>query len=442
MLMTLFIAFILFEGYFRYYYGMLGTHVAADSDELCLKQMKLDNLPSSTKNRNFVNFTRMGYWEDDSVEGILPRLNYTKDAIFDISVNGENKRLVLYASTHHNSQRLNNIEEFSLQKPKDKIRIALFGDSFTCGDEAPLRFGMTYLMKELIPNSEVLNFCVSGRGIEAMYVRYVLEAKKYNPDVVIFNVLTDDLQRAFGCPLLLPNLTIVNGRVVIGQRQYPTLRDFYEKYTLPHYESYFLKHIRWVYNQQTEYARNMKKGLTLFSTLLDDVKEQTQQQNSTFIVTIIGWAPSFDNDIATKYYDKLIQLVHVKNITYLDSLHYFKTKEVAYRNQSFYYIQIGEHGEGEHLGHWSPVGNALYAQGIKNILEELKIINRTNNYYFSNFDNMQFMYFIPEDLNQQLQGSVRAVLPFDILDENYTNKFGPLVHGSIRPVSDTARELT
>ena len=423
MLITLFILFILFEGYFRYYYNALGKHIAADDDELCFKQMKLDNLPTDTKHGNFVNFIRMGYWEDDPVEGIVPKPNYTQDSIFDINVNGEQKKLVLYASTHHNSQRLNNIEEFSLQKPKGKVRIALFGDSFTCGDEVPLRFGMTYILKELIPNSEVLNFCVSGRGIEAMYARYVIEARKYNPDVVIFNVLTEDLQRAFNCPLHTPNLTITNGHIIIGPRQYPTLRDFYEKYTVPQYESYFLKHVQWVYNQQTGYARRMEKGFKLFSIMLDDMKEQTKQQNSTFIVTIIQWPPNSVNKVLTNYYDKLIQLVQLKSITYLDSLQYFKTKEMSYRNQSFYYIQIGEHGEGPHLGHWSPIGNALYSQRIKNILEELKIINKTNNYYFSNFDQMQVMYFIPEDVNQQLQENIHRFLPFEVRDANYTNNF-------------------
>lgn len=421
LLLVLLFCFILAELFFRSYYFIRGEHIAADDAELCFKTMKLDNLPTDKKN-NFINFKRIGFMEDDPLLGLVPKANYTDDSIYNVNMFGQRKKLVIYTSTHHNSQRLTNIEEFSLEKPRGVLRIALFGDSYTCGDEVPLRFGMSYVLKELIPKSEVLNFCVSGRGIEAMYARYILEAQKYQPDLVIFNVFVDDLQRVFDCSILTPNITVVDGRLVIGPRQYPTLKDFYEQYRAPKYESYFLKHASWVYEQKTGYRRRMARGLGLFSLILDDVQKQTRENNSTFIVGVIQDDEHLIDDTRKEYYNKLTQLINDKKIPLLDSLHYFETKKVDYRNQSFNFIQVGERGGGPHLGHFSPIGNALYAQSIKNTLEKLGVIPTTPNYYFANFGPKQPLFLIPEDVQRQLNLDVRTIIPFDIREETYENK--------------------
>lgn len=385
--------------------------------------MKIDNLPTDTKRGYFVNFKRSGVWEDDPVIGATLKKNYTEDKIYPIVINGEAKTLVIYGEHHHNSQGMSNRDDFSLKKPDTvSLRIALLGDSLTCGDQAPLLFNMGSILKELIPKSEVLNFCVPAKGIDTMYARYVIDAKKYKPAVVFFNIYIDDIQRPFGgCQIETPNVTVNNGRIVIGPRKYPTLKDFYEKYQLAKYESYFIKHILWVYDEHTRYSRNMRQGYDLFNVMLDDLKEQTKEQNQTFIVSLIQVGERPIKPIYREYYNKLVQLLKAKNVTFFDSEKYFETKRIAYRNQSFYYLQ-GIYKQDEIIGHFSPIGSALFAQGMKNTLEDIGRVNKTINYNFANFDeNMQLLYLIPEDVNLQLQGYIRTISPFEFRDANYTN---------------------
>lgn len=218
---ALFIGFIAAESFFRIYY--LGRYVGVDENEVCMKQMKLDNLPSDKKG-NFRNFTRRGYWQDDQYIGITLKPNYTRAVIRKFVDGNITMAAVLFTEHHHNSKGMQNIEEFSFKKPNNiSIRIAMFGDSFTCGAEAPYMFGMSNMLKELVPGSEVLNFCVGGRGVETMYARYILEARNYSPDVVIFNIYMDDLVRPFGCPVMTPNLVIVDGKIVLGAKEYKSL---------------------------------------------------------------------------------------------------------------------------------------------------------------------------------------------------------------------------
>ncbi len=121
----------------------------------------------------------------DPAIGLTLKPNYTNDKI--VVVNGTKR--IYYGSHHHNSKGMNNIEEFSLAKPKNiSVRIAIFGDSFTCGPDVSVIFSTANLLKEMIPNSEVLNFCVPEAGIDTMFSRYVFEARNYSPDIVIFNL--------------------------------------------------------------------------------------------------------------------------------------------------------------------------------------------------------------------------------------------------------------
>jgi len=401
------------ELFFRLYYWHSGKHIAVDENERCLKEMKIDNLPTDFKNNNFANFTRTGYWKDDPIMGITLKENLTEAYFFPTGAN-QTQMMVFYGEHTHNSRGMTGLDEFQIKKPKNvKLRIALFGDSFTCGGEAPLFFGMANILKELIPNSEIQNFCVGGRGIEAMYTRYAIQAKKYKPDILIFNIYIDDLQRPFGCLTLVPNLTISNGRIIIGLRKYPTLKNFYYNYSLPKFESYFLKHIIYAYNQNTQYPKFMKQGRELFEAMLEDIKNQTKEQNSTLIVSLIQ-SPT-PNNVEINEYSKLSSILKQKNIPYLDTTAYFASKRIHYRNQSFYYVQ-----DKDALSHYSVIGYALHAQGLKNILQIKKIINYTPEYYFANSYYKTLLYLLPEELPLQMAGHIRTIAPFQIINVNYT----------------------
>ena len=82
---------------------------------------------------------------------------------------------------------------------KKKVRIAIFGDSYAHGDE--VNFSNTigyYLERELQNNrvdAEVLNFAVSGYGMDQAYLRFLNIRDKYDPDIIIVGVQFENVKR-------------------------------------------------------------------------------------------------------------------------------------------------------------------------------------------------------------------------------------------------------
>lgn len=410
---TLIILFVLGEIFFRIYYYWSDKPIAADNTELCFKEMKNPNNYNST---NPDTFRYRSEWDEDEIIGLVPRKNHRDGQILGFQAEDTKKwRYAFnYGAQFHNSQGLTNVEEFSLKKPANTTRIAVFGDSYTCGAEEPLKLNVASVLKELVPNIEVLNFCMIGHGIDHMYARYVLESKQYSPDVVMFIVLVDDLKRASDCPLFRPNITISNGRLIIGQRKWKSLKEFYNNYAPPKYESYLIKHVLWVYDTHTRYKRAIDKGFELFKTMLDELKIQTKEQNVTLVVVpLLEQEP---NGIEIGTYKKMMNLIKEKKLLALDSVGYLYSLRSTYGNQSFYYIR-----EQDHYKHFSQTGNAVFAQGLKILLERAGKIPKTPNYYFANFDE-NFLYLIPQDFGKQAKGQLRVLLPFDAewMDSNFS----------------------
>ena len=87
-------------------------------------------------------------------------------------------------------------EGVSFARSTDKTRIALVGDSFTFGDDVAYEDSWGYrLQKELGSKFEVLNFGVSGYGIDQAYLRYEKDVREWKPNIVIFGLVSDDFER-------------------------------------------------------------------------------------------------------------------------------------------------------------------------------------------------------------------------------------------------------
>ncbi|HDL64383.1 MAG TPA: SGNH/GDSL hydrolase family protein, partial [Proteobacteria bacterium] len=89
--------------------------------------------------------------------------------------------------------------EYSLSPPKGVLRIALFGDSFTHGDEEPFEKTWGKFLEDDLINAgisaEVLNFGVPGYGIGQAYLRWKYQGKKYSPRIVVFGFQPENIKR-------------------------------------------------------------------------------------------------------------------------------------------------------------------------------------------------------------------------------------------------------
>ncbi len=87
--------------------------------------------------------------------------------------------------------RKNMFYHFKKEKSESIIRIGLFGDSFTFGDEVkdfadyPSHL-KSFFSKSKIGNVEILNFGIGGYGFTQAYNMWKLVGQKYNLDVVVF----------------------------------------------------------------------------------------------------------------------------------------------------------------------------------------------------------------------------------------------------------------
>jgi len=75
-------------------------------------------------------------------------------------------------------------------------RVALFGDSFTFGDDVPFEQSWGHFLElQLGAGAQVLNFGVDGYGIDQTYLRFKNEVANWTPQVSILAFIQDDLYR-------------------------------------------------------------------------------------------------------------------------------------------------------------------------------------------------------------------------------------------------------
>ena len=87
-----------------------------------------------------------------------------------------------------NNRGLRGERYYDYQKPKDKLRILILGDSFTFGDEVSDNETWPAVL-EKIANKKVVNGGVFGYGIDQSFLRMKVLVAKYNPDIVIFSFI-------------------------------------------------------------------------------------------------------------------------------------------------------------------------------------------------------------------------------------------------------------
>lgn len=75
-------------------------------------------------------------------------------------------------------------------------RVALVGDSFTFSNDVRFEDSWGYRLEQLLPKGcRVLNFGVSGYGIDQMYLRYKRDVPSWKPNLVILSFINHDLVR-------------------------------------------------------------------------------------------------------------------------------------------------------------------------------------------------------------------------------------------------------
>jgi len=399
------------ELFFRAFYFVKGVPVGADANEVCLKKMKLAMINQNSSSR----FVWPKDWSFDPWIGATLTKGLDDVEIYRLKRNGRLVDRVRFGEDQHNNAGLHNVQEYSLRKPSNvSVRIALLGDSFACGREAPLLYSPGELLQGFIPKSEVLNFCVPGSGTSSMFARYVRDAQKYNPDVVIMNVYVSDFMRPFECVLKNPNVVITPSGVDLLPHEFSSEKDFFESYNLPKLESYFLKHVSFVWSEWTKYERYMDSGLVLFGSILDELKKRTAVSETLFFVSLI--LGDDDEVLQSHYYAQAKRIVESKDIILFDSDAYFDGLTDSYKNQSFYFVSAKNPS-----GHFSVTGYALYTQGLKQIIEQVARVPNTPEFHFANFNTVGPIIMVPTTFNVE-NDVIKVLRPYVYKEANFSQR--------------------
>ncbi len=397
---ALFIGFLLCEAIVRIYAAFTDTTIASSEEKICHKNI-YEHVSDETDPYRFSPYypDYMEYWE---YYGARPKANWTLGNVeTEVALpDGQIVHAIIY-DMNTNGQHMRGVKEISYEKSPGNLRIAVLGDSFTWGDDAPLFFSYPALLEELIPNTEVLNFGLTATGVDAMYLRWKYEALKFDPDVVIFAIFIDDIRRADPC-INKPTISREEDQLIITNMPPPSLQEIYEKYEEPKTHSYFIDYVLY----QLKYLGGVKQkqysyGFDILELILLEIKERSENDGTYFMVFIIEHGNDHINDeIELEAIEKLKKLLDYTGIPYTNANSIFEQEDFTPTD----YDQ-------DRIFHFMPDGYGLLAQGIANKLEEQGIIKDQKRYFFS-YDNDRVILTLT---NKQNSSDARMLVPFRLI---------------------------
>ncbi|MBX3333519.1 MAG: hypothetical protein KF876_05305 [Nitrospira sp.] len=87
-------------------------------------------------------------------------------------------------------------EGISFRKSVQQTDIALVGDSFTFGYEVTYEETYGYYLEQMLGSQfRILNFGVSGYGIDQAFLRYERDVRPWKPKIVVFGFISNDAER-------------------------------------------------------------------------------------------------------------------------------------------------------------------------------------------------------------------------------------------------------
>lgn len=151
--------------------------------------------------------------------------------------------------------------EYTEEPPAGVLRIALFGDSFTHGDEVPYEKTWGKLLEDALKEdgipAEVINFGVGGYGIGQAYLRWNHLGRAFSPRIAVFGYQGENMKRVvnlfrsfysrrtwlvFSKPRFIINpkgeLELINCPVVEPEKIPEVLEDFHQS-PLAKYEFWY-----------------------------------------------------------------------------------------------------------------------------------------------------------------------------------------------------------
>ncbi len=172
----------------------------------------------------------------------------------------------------------------------DKLRIAVYGDSFTFGEEVDDNETYVHQLQKFLPRSEAMNFGVHGYGHDQIYLYMQETLREYDPDIVVLGYVRDDARRNmrqfrdFAKPKLVVDARSPDGLRLVGT-PVPTSAEVLQHEV---YRSKFLDILEILYNRywdMTGGATAEMERVTLH--ILAAMRDLVEGQGRKFLVVYL-----------------------------------------------------------------------------------------------------------------------------------------------------------
>jgi len=213
------IALLLFTIFSLFVLGEVSIRILAESDldnnvifrDVQFKPYKLPRRETAKKLQQYSTHKENSRLLFDKELGWIPHSNFSS----------------LDSMYIYNNEGIRSASVTDTQKKDDAITIMFFGDSYTHGDEVSYTGTIEYFLEKLFSeqsqNVEVLNFAVSGYGMDQALLRWEKVKDKFHPDIVIFGIQFENVKRNINIirPLYSPvtKIPFTKPRFIITENQ-------------------------------------------------------------------------------------------------------------------------------------------------------------------------------------------------------------------------------
>jgi len=261
-----------------------------------------------------------------------------------------------------NSVGIRDDKEFSKLKHEGKTRILILGDSFSFGEEVSDNQTFSYLLEQLLTESEVINMGVGGYGHDQMFLKLKTEGIKYQPDMIIVGFLESDMDRNILSfrDYSKPIFTLINNEIITANNEIPEVDEILKreafKFKIADFFSLLSSKIR---------ERQIKAEMEEMTKAILDFMTKTSMENKSqilFVYLPVSKEIFTDNrNMGEEFFKEYCRSTRKK---YQNGFNCFDLRPV-FREAS----NKGDKFRGGHFpGHYDVLAHALIANSIKNFL--------------------------------------------------------------------------
>jgi hypothetical protein len=267
-----------------------------------------------------------------------------------------------------NSAGIRANREYTVHVPAGVTRVAAFGNSFTEGVGVRNDQCWTYLLQKDLKNVEVLNFGVRAYGTDQAFMRYRIEGKRYQPNIVIIGFMLENIRRNVNRYRLIYEHN--TGSPVPHDYWYDKFKYAFAKdsrlFRLNTARIGWLFYEKYQRNQEKMYFDEASEPFVITCEILKSFTNEAIQNGAQKAMVVLFPGKNqleYFQQNGKKYWRSLIKFLQANNIEYLDITDGM--------------IAAYDHDRGAVIkGHYTPYGNEIVSSLILDWLKQHEM-NRT-----------------------------------------------------------------